>query len=55
MENTRKYAYVVTEDTNEYFCPLDVVQGRDRLSIEHLNECVEVDVVARYSGNLDIV
>lgn len=46
------YTKVKAEDNNEYICPLGLAKKNRHLSVDELDDCVEADVVGRYSGNL---
>ena len=56
MNYTAKARYILFKDNNgdEYLCPLDAVKKRSDLPQEKFEECVERDVVGRYSGNIEI-
>ena len=49
MKTTGNEKYFATKDENgtTILCPIDADAGRD------FDECVEEDVVRRYSGNID--
>lgn len=53
----KKYKYFRIKDKagNEFLCPLDALKSVRDATEEELAECVEEDVVGRYSGNIDIV
>jgi hypothetical protein len=56
MAAINKNTYFVIKDKhgNDYLCPLNAVKVRDALPDQAFDECVEKDVVERYSGNIDI-
>ena len=56
MNSTARAKYILIKDQKgeEYLCPLDAVRKRSDLSEEEFEECVERDVVGRYSGNIEI-
>ena len=56
MATINKNTYFIVKDKhgNDYLCPLNAVRVRDGASDQELDECVEKDVVERYSGNIDI-
>jgi len=49
-----KYISVKDERGEDYFCPMARVKDRTAVSEKELRECVEKDVVGRYSGNIEI-
>jgi len=55
MEQNTPYARVTAEDRNEYICPLDLAQRKTPLGINDLDDCVEAEVVGRYSGHLQVI
>lgn len=55
MEQQRPYTRVTAEDRNDYICPLDLAQSKSTLGIDDLDDCVEAEVVGRYSGHLNVV
>lgn len=55
MDRNVSYTRVMAEDQVEYICPLELARRKTSLAIDDLDNCVEVDVVGRYSGNLNIV
>ena len=55
MDQHTDYTRVTAEDRNEYICPLEVAQRKSTLGIDDLDDCVEAEVVGRYSGHLNIV
>jgi hypothetical protein len=40
---------------NEFLCPLDALKSVSKAKEEELADCVEEDVVGRYSGDIEIV
>jgi hypothetical protein len=56
MATTNKNTYFIVKDKhgNNYLCPLDAVKDRNAAPDQAFDECVEKDVVERYSGNIDI-
>ena len=56
MKDTNDNAYFIvkSEDGENYLCPLSVVNDRTAVSEDELRECVEKEVVGRYSGNIGI-
>ena len=55
MANSDTFKRVIAEDRNEYVCPLELTQNSSNLRVDQLDECVEADVVGRYSGSITIV
>jgi hypothetical protein len=55
MSNAKKFIYTTGEDDQAYVCPLEAVNSDEPVTLEQLDDCVEADVVGRYSGNLTIV
>ncbi len=54
MKNDRFKEF--TDDNGQsYYCPLDAFGGNNRLIDELADDCIETDVVQRYSGNLHIL
>ncbi len=53
----KKYKYLKLKDKagNEFLCPLDALKSVSNATEEELAECVEEDVVGRYSGDIEIV
>jgi hypothetical protein len=56
MAATKDEKYFVVKDKNgdKYLCPLNAVKDRDQITEDELEDCVESDIVERYSGNIDI-
>jgi hypothetical protein len=56
MARINKNSYFIVKDKHgsNYLCPFDSIQERDAISDQLFDECVEKDVVERYSGNIDI-
>ena len=57
MAATKDETYFVVKDMNgdTYLCPLNAVKDRDLITEDEVDNCVERDIVERYSGNIDIV
>jgi hypothetical protein len=51
----KKYIRLKDKVGNEFLCPLDALKSIEEATEEELAECVEGDVVGRYSGNIEIV
>ena len=52
IENT--YFIVKDQNGDDYLCPLNSVKDRNAVTDDELDECVEKDIVERYSGNIEI-
>jgi hypothetical protein len=50
----KTYFIIKDEHGTDYLCPLNAVKDRNAVSDQELAECVEKDVVERYSGDIDI-
>ena len=53
-EKKNHYRYVKDQEGTDVYCP---VAAEDRAAVDSnagSDECVEMDVVERYSGNIDI-
>ena len=46
---------VTDENGQDYYCPLDAVGSDDRLVHGWADDCVETDVVQRYSGHINVL
>ena len=53
--NENTYVRVKNEDGVDYLCPLDKMVNINIASVERTVECVEKDVVERYSSNIDLL
>ena len=56
MNNNKKVDYVPTKgsDGADVYCPFPVDNADSSSAVEPSEDCVEKDVVERYSGNIDI-
>jgi len=56
MKTNNKDMYLIVKDRfgNDYYCPLGALADSSSASDQGFDECVEKDVVERYSGNIDI-
>jgi len=56
MKRKAKESYVQTKkpDGNDVYCPVDSEDIESAQRVEDAENCVEKDVVERYSGNIDI-
>ncbi len=55
MSADTKFKFTTGEDNNAYACPLNTAEINGRVAANDLDDCVEADVVGRYSGSIDIV
>ena len=57
MSRIENNAYFIYEDENGlgYLCPLSSVKKRDTVTGGDLDDCVEKDIVERYSGNINVI
>jgi len=51
----KKYVRLNDKTGSEFLCPLDALKSIKDATEEELAECVEEDVVGRYSGDIEIV
>ncbi len=51
----KKYVRLKDKTGSEFLCPLDALKSIKDATEEDLAECVEEDVVGRYSGDIEIV
>ena len=51
----KKYVRLKDNTGSEFLCPLDALKSVSKATEEELAECVEEDVVGRYSGDIEIV
>jgi hypothetical protein len=51
----KKYVRLKDNTGSEFLCPLDALKSIKDATEEELAECVEEDVVGRYSGDIEIV
>ncbi len=52
IENT--YFILKDHNGNDYLCPLNSVNDRNAVTDDEIDDCVEKDIVERYSGNIEI-
>jgi len=53
--NTNETYFVVrNEDGETYLCPIISVRNRDAVTDDEMENCVEKDIVERYSGNINL-
>jgi hypothetical protein len=50
----KKYVRLKDKTGSEFLCPLDALKSIKDATEEELAECVEEDVVGRYSGDIEI-
>jgi hypothetical protein len=51
----KKFVRLKDKSGSEFLCPLDALKSVKDATEEELAECVEGDVVGRYSGDIEIV
>lgn len=54
-DHRKKYIRLKDKAGSEFLCPLDALKSIKDATEEELAECVEEDVVGRYSGDIEIV
>ena len=56
MATMIEHTYFISKDHNgnDYLCPLNSVKDRNAVTDDEFDDCVEKDIVERYSGNIDI-
>lgn len=55
LDEKVKYLKVKDAAGNEYLCPLDALKSLDKATDEELSNCVEADVVGRYSSDHEVL
>ncbi len=57
MMNRYDEAYRMVRDENgeKFNCPLGAIDNNNRTKRDRWDECVETDVVQRYSGNIRVI
>lgn len=55
IDDKAKYLKVKDAAGNEYLCPLDALKNLKQATDEELANCVEADVVGRYSSDHEVV
>ncbi len=55
IDDKVKYLKVKDAAGNEYLCPLDALKSLDKATDEDLANCVEAEVVGRYSSDHEVV
>lgn len=56
MKNTERATHFSISDENgtDFLCPIDAVKNQSAITNREFDECVEEDVVRRYSGNVKV-
>ena len=54
ISKDESYFVVKDKDGDEYLCPLSHVGNRHAITEDEMDDCVERDIVERYSGNINI-
>lgn len=52
-ERGKRFVKVKDSSGNEWLCPLDAMKGAKDATQEELDNCVELDVVSRYAGDIE--
>ena len=55
MQEKESYRMVKDEGGDKYYCPLGAIDNNERMKRDRWDECVETDVVQRYSGNIHVL
>ena len=56
MQNNTNDTYFMVRGNSgeEYLCPLNSIGNKNAITEAEMNDCVERDIVERYSGNINI-
>ena len=49
------YRKITDDNGRDYYCPLGAIGSDNRLIDEGADDCVETEVVQRYSGNISVL
>jgi hypothetical protein len=52
VERGKRFFKVKDSAGNEWLCPLDALKHVQEATQEELDDCVELDVVTRYAGDI---
>jgi hypothetical protein len=52
-ERGKRFVKVRDSSGNEWLCPLDAIKSAKTATQEELDDCVELDVVTRYAGDIE--
>ncbi len=52
-ERGKRFVKVKDSSGNEWLCPLDALKSAQKATQEELDDCVELDVVTRYAGDIE--
>ncbi|MGQ9688524.1 MAG: hypothetical protein ACUVXF_07025 [Desulfobaccales bacterium] len=52
-ERGKKFVKVKDSAGNEWLCPLDALKSAKEATPEEMDNCVELDVVTRYAGDIE--
>ena len=55
MRENESYRMVRDDYGRDYYCPLGAIDNHERMKRDRWDECVETDVVQRYSGNIHVL
>ena len=54
MKTKKEYTPVKSTEGTDVYCPMDAISNSAGAVAAEIDECIEKDVVERYSGNIDI-
>jgi len=52
-ERGKRFVKVKDSSGNEWLCPLEAIKSAKAATQEELDDCVELDVVTRYAGDIE--
>lgn len=52
-ERGKRYFKIKDDAGNEWLCPLDALKHVKDATQEEMDDCVELDVVTRYAGDIE--
>lgn len=55
MRHQDTYQKVSDDKGQDFYCPLEAIGRDNRLKSEMTDDCIETDVVQRYSGHIRVV
>ena len=53
MARGKRFIKLKDSSGNEWLCPLDAMKNTKDATQEELDDCVELDVVTRYAGDIE--
>jgi hypothetical protein len=54
MKTKKEYKPVKSTEGTDVYCPIDAISTSEGAEVDEIDECIEKDVVERYSGNINI-